>query len=181
MTRVQACRRCVPWPGERYRPAAQCGACIHSGTRRGGAWDGMRIIIAWCAPHSMEVRAASPRVAGSDVLVPYAVYTSPYPRSLPGVVAFDGTRCGPWTTRTTRALVTSVLAQLDPPGWDTVQRPGLPVPLQHHARTLGHHDHHALRKERPRSCHDDAPPTSPRAPRCFTGGGWCGWAACSAP
>jgi hypothetical protein len=63
----------------------------------------------------------------------------------------------------------------------TVQRPGLPVPIQHHARTMAHHDHHATREERHRSCHDDAHPTSPRAPRSFTDGGWCGWAACSAP
>src|SRR5437660_1947718 len=67
-------------------------------------------------PHSLGVRAASPRGAGSDGLVPYAGGTAPDPHPVPGVCAFDGTRCGPWTTCTTRARVTSVLAQLDPPG-----------------------------------------------------------------
>ena len=132
-------------------------------------------------PHFMEVRATYPRGAGCDVLVPYAVGTSPYLRPLPGVFAFYGTKFGPWAPRATRALVTPVLNQLAPLGAVTVQRPGLPVPIQHHARTMAHHDHHATREERHRSCHDDAHPTSPRAPRSFTGGGWCGWAACSAP
>jgi hypothetical protein len=73
------------------------------------------------------------------------------------------------------------LTSWPPLGAVTMQRLGLPVPIQHHARAMAHHDHHAMREERHQCFHDDGHAIRPRAPRCFTGGGWSGWAAFSAP
>jgi hypothetical protein len=182
VTHIQAYRRGSPRPGETHRRAAQCGACS---ARWDTPWRRMR-------RHGRYPRMVCPRTLwgyGQRRQGERAVTGSCRTREAPHQTRAPCQVCAPSTARSAghgQHAPPVHWSLLSLPSWTllgaaTVQRPGLPVPSQHHVWTLADYDHHARREERPRSCHDDAPPTSPRAPRCFTGGGWCGWAACSAP